>query len=248
MAKIEWDKQSEHYYETGVNHGVLYVQQTVDGEVSYKTGVAWNGLSSVSESPSGADANDIYADDMKYLTLRSEEEYGGSLEAYTYPDEFSECDGSKMFGDNGTIVVGQQTRKSFGLVYETTLGNDTVGNDYGTKLHIVWNATANPSQRQYQTINSSPEAITLSWEFTTIKVDSNFKYNDIDIKPFSHLEIDLTQFSDENKQWIRDELFGSDTKEPTLYPQHKFLKRLHEKLGDTVFSSSVSGEAAEASL
>lgn len=163
-SKLEWDATGEHFYETGVKMGVLYPQ--VNG--AYPKGVVWNGLTAVTESPSGADANAIYADDNKYLELRAAEEFGATVEAYTYPDEFAECDGSASPVDG--VRIGQQPRKPFGLCYRTIIGNDDKRDEYGYKIHLIYNATASPSERSYQTVNDSPEAITFSWEMTTTPV------------------------------------------------------------------------------
>ena len=163
-SKLEWDAAGEHYYETGVKMGVLY--PIVNG--AYPNGVVWNGLTAVTESPSGADATAIYADDSKYLELRAAEEFGATVEAYTYPDEFAECDGSASPIDG--VKIGQQPRKPFGLCYRTILGNDAERDEYGYKIHLIYNATASPSERSYQTVNDSPEAITFSWEMTTTPV------------------------------------------------------------------------------
>lgn len=165
MPKLEWDKTAEHFYETGVDQGVLYVQKA-DG--TYDTGIAWNGLTAVTESPSGAESNPIYADNIKYLDLRSVEEFGATIEAYTYPDEFGICDGTAEPATG--ISVGQQPRRRFGFVYRTRIGNDTMGDELGYKLHLIYNATASPSEKAYQTVNDSPEAITFSWELTTTPV------------------------------------------------------------------------------
>ena len=166
MSKLLWDKTGERFYETGVKMGVLYVQQTGG---AYNKGVAWNGLTAVTESPSGAEANPMYADDIKYLNLFSAEEFGATVEAYTYPEEFEQCDGSASISTG--VMIGQQERKQFGLCYRTTLGNDTDGNDYGYKLHLIYGAKASPSEKAYATINDSPEAITFSWELTTTPVN-----------------------------------------------------------------------------
>lgn len=162
MAALTWDQTGERLYETGVSNGVLYPRSALG---AYPLGVAWNGLSSVTESPSGADASPIYADNIKYLNLISKEEFGASIEAYTYPDEFAACDGSAEL--NAGVFVGQQPRQAFGLVYKTVLGNDALGNDYGYKLHIIYNAIASPTEKGYSTINDSPDAMTFSWDLTT---------------------------------------------------------------------------------
>ena len=198
MAKIEWDKTGERLYETGVKNGVLYVQE---GGV-YPKGVAWNGLTAVTESPSGAEATPLYADDIKYLNLLSAEEFGATIEAYTYPDEFAECDGSAALADG--VMIGQQPRKTFGLCYRTTIGNDTNGNDYGYKLHIIYGALAAPSEKAYATINDSPEAITFSWEVTTTPV------NVTGAKPTASITIDSTKATPEKLAALEDILYGKN--------------------------------------
>lgn len=200
--KLVWDKTGERYYETGVKQGVVYPQATGG---TYPKGVAWNGLSAVTESPSGAEANPIYADDIKYLNLMSNEEFGATIEAYTYPDEFAQCDGSAEIATG--VTIGQQTRKSFGLSYKTTLGNDTEGNDYGYKLHLIYGALAAPSEKAYATINDSPEAITFSWEVTTTPVSvSGFK-------PTAQLTIDSTKVDSEKLAALEEILYGKDPTE-----------------------------------
>ena len=197
--KLVWDKVGERYYETGVKKGVLYKQ---DSSGAYPKGVAWNGLTALTESPSGAEATPLYADNIKYLNLRSAEEFGGTIEAYTYPDEFGECDGSATLADG--VTIGQQARKTFGLSYVTTLGNDVNGNDYGYKIHLVYGATASPSEKGYATINDSPEAITLSWEFSTTPV------NVTGFKPTAHLEIDSKKCPAEKLKQLEEILYGKD--------------------------------------
>lgn len=193
MALIIWDADKDRIYETGAYHGALYsMTSDDDGNIVYGTPVPWNGLSSVSESPSGADANDTYADNMKYLSLRSEEEYGGTIEAYSAPAEFDTCDGRISYGG---IIIGQQSRKPFCFSFTSIVGNSLKGNDYGKKYHIVWNATANPSQKQYQTINSSPEPISFSWEFSTIK--TTISSSSLNIKPISHIEVDSSRIKND---------------------------------------------------
>ena len=198
MAKIEWDKTGERLYETGVKNGVLYVQE---GGV-YGNGVAWNGLTAVTESPSGAEATPLYADDIKYLNLLSAEEFGATIEAYTYPDEFAACDGSAALADG--VMIGQQARKTFGLCYRTTIGNDTDGNDHGYKLHIIYGALAAPSEKAYATVNDSPEAITFSWEITTTPV------NVTGAKPTASITIDSTKANPEKLAALEDILYGKD--------------------------------------
>ena len=198
MARLVWDKTGERFYETGVKNGVLYVQEGG----AYQTGVAWNGLTAVTESPSGAEATPLYADDIKYLNLLSAEEFGATIEAYTYPDEFAACDGSAALADG--VMIGQQARKTFGLCYKTTIGNDTNGNDYGYKLHIIYGALAAPSEKAYATINDSPEAITFSWEVTTTPV------NVTGAKPTAYITIDSTKATPKNLAALEDILYGKD--------------------------------------
>lgn len=198
MSKIVWDKTGERLYETGVKNGVLYLQT----EGVYNNGVAWNGLTAVTESPSGAEATALYADDMKYLNLYSAEEFGATIEAYTYPDEFAECDGSKELVDG--VTIGQQTRKSFGLCYRTVIGNDTDGEAYGYKLHIIYGAMASPSEKAYATINDSPEAITFSWEVTTTPVNVS------GAKPTASVVIDSTKADPTKLAALEVILYGKD--------------------------------------
>lgn len=199
MSKIVWDKTGERYYETGVKNGVLYVQ---DSSGSYPKGVAWNGLTAITESPSGAEATSLYADDMKYLNLTSAEEFGATVEAYTYPDEFAECDGSATLVEG--VTIGQQTRKTFGLCYRTALGNDVQNEAYGYKLHIIYGAKAAPSEKAYSTINDSPEAITFSWELTTTPV------NVTGAKVTACITIDSTKVDPTKLAALEKILYGSD--------------------------------------
>ena len=205
MAKLVWDQTGEHFYETGIRNGVLYVQ---NANGTYQNGVAWNGLTSVTESPTGAEATAIYADDIKYLNLYSVEEFGATIEAYTYPDDFAQCDGSAtpVTGMN----IGQQTRKSFGFCYRTALGNDVAGEDYGYKLHILYGCKASPSEKSYQTINDSPEAITFSWEITTTPVDVT------GYKPTSCIIIDSTKCNETKLTALEATLYGDATHSATL--------------------------------
>lgn len=205
MSKIVWDKTGERLYETGVNQCVLYVQND-DG--SYPAGVAWNGLTTVTESPSGAESTPLYADDVKYLELFSAEEFGATLECYTYPDEFAECDGSAEVAEG--VIIGQQSRKTFGLCYRTTLGNDVKGNEYGYKLHLIYGAKASPSEKAYSTINDSPEAITFSYEITTTPV------NVTGYKPTASMIIDSTKVDAEKLASLEDMLYGTDSEEAKL--------------------------------
>ena len=205
MSKIVWDAIGEHTFETGVRNGVLYLQ---GAEGTYNTGVAWNGLTSVSESPEGAEPTDLYADDVKYLTLMSAENFKATIEAYTYPVEFEECDGSATIAKG--VVIGQQPRKPFGLCYRTAIGNDTDGNEHGYKLHIVYGCQASPSEKQYSTINDSPEAITFSWEVNTTPVNVNGK------KPTATLIIDSTKADKAKLTALEAILYGSEEQEPRL--------------------------------
>ena len=198
FSPLVWDQTGEKFYETGVKNGVLYVQHT-DG--TYPKGVAWNGLTAVTESPSGAEKTALYADDTKYLNMMSAEEFGATIEAYTYPDEFAQCDGSAEIADG--VTIGQQARKTFGMAYKTTLGNDVSNNDYGYKLHIIYGALASPSEKGYSTINDSPEAITFSWEVTTTPVNVTGK------KPTASLVIDSTKANPEKLTALEKILFGS---------------------------------------
>ena len=204
MSKIVWDQTGERLYETGVNHGVLYIPTSG----AYSKGVAWNGLTAVTESPSGAEATALYADDIKYLNLMSTEEFACTIEAYTYPDEFAECDGSASLVAG--VNIGQQPRKTFGLCYRTTIGNDTESNAHGYKLHMVYGCLAAPSEKAYATINDSPEAITFSWEVSTTPV------NVTGHKPTALLTIDSTKADPTKLAALEDILYGKDQVEPRL--------------------------------
>lgn len=199
MAKITWDKTGERLYETGVDHGVLYLLQS---NGTYDKGVAWNGLTAVTESPSGAEPNPLYADNIKYLNLLSTEEFGATIEAYTYPDEFAECDGSASLVDG--VMAGQQKRKTFGLCYRTVIGNDIDGNDHGYKLHFIYGALAAPSEKAYNTINDSPEAITFSWEISTTPVEVT------GFKPMASVTIDSTKADSTKLTALEVILYGKD--------------------------------------
>lgn len=204
MSRITWDTVGERYYETGVKMGVLYPIQT--GGL-YNKGVAWNGLTAVTESPSGAEATALYADDTKYLNLLSNEEFGATIEAYTYPEEFAECDGSAALAKG--VMIGQQKRKTFGLCYRTAIGNDVDGSDYGYKLHLVYGCLASPSEKAYATINDSPEAITFSWEVSTTPVSVT------GFKPTSQITIDSTKVDAVKLASLEDILYGKDGEEDT---------------------------------
>lgn len=205
MSKLVWDATGKRLYETGVKNGVLYPQ---DSGGTYPKGVAWNGLTTVTESPSGAEATPLYADDIKYLNLMSTEELGGTIEAYTYPDEFAECDGSASIATG--VFIGQQPRKTFGMAYTTTLGNDVENNAYGYKLHLIYGALASPSEKAYSTINDSPDAITFSWEFSTTPVNvSGFK-------PTANIVIDSTKVTPEKLTALEKILYGDTDTEARL--------------------------------
>ena len=204
MATLTWDVQGKRYYETGVSKGVLYPFK----EGKYSKGVAWNGLTAVNESPSGAEPTPLYADNIKYLNLLSNEEFAATVEAYTYPDEFAECDGSAELAVG--VSVGQQKRIPFGLSYVTKLGNDADGQDHGYKIHLIYGALAKPTQKNYATINDSPEAITFSWELSTTPVAVP------NMKPTACITIDSTKVTPENLKKIEDKLYGRDDEEATL--------------------------------
>lgn len=213
MAKLVFDKTGERFYETGVSNGVLYVQDESGG---YPIGVAWNGLINVTESPSGAEATPLYADNIKYLQLMSAEEFGATIEAYTYPDEFEACDGSVELSPG--VTIGQQDRKPFGLCYKTIIGNDVKGNNLGYKLHLIYGAVAGPSEKAYQTVNDSPEAITFSWEITTTPVEV------ADHKPTASLIIDSTKINAAKLAKIEEKLYGSVSTQPTLPTPSEILQ------------------------
>ena len=204
MSKLVWDETGKRFYETGVKQCVLYPQ--VSG--AYPKGVAWNGITAVSESSSGAEPTPLYADDIKYLNLMSNEEFGATIEAYTYPDEFAECDGSASIATG--VSIGQQARKPFGLCYRTVLGNDTENNDYGYKLHLIYGCQAAPSEKAYATINDSPEAITFSWEVTTTPV------NVTGFKPTASVTIESTKVDKDKLAALEAILYGSESEEPRL--------------------------------
>lgn len=210
MSILEWDKTGEKLYETGVEKGVLY--KKVAGE--YPVGVVWNGLISVNESPSGAEPTALWADNRKYLNLMSTEEYGASIEAYTYPDEFEECDGSKELAPG--VYAGQQNRTEFGMAYTSLIGNDEEGTDYGYKIHLIYGALASPSERAHATVNDSPEAATLSWEVSTTPVEITKKVNGKKLKPTASLTIDSTKTDAAKLAALEAILYGSESTEARL--------------------------------
>ena len=204
MAKLIWDAVGEKFYEMGTKKGVLYPMSDTG---TYENGVAWNGLTAVTESPSGAEETKLYADDIKYASLRSAEEYGYTVEAYTYPDEWAPCDGSAEVAKG--VTIGQQKRKGFGFSWVTTVGND-ISDEVAQKLHIAWNSTASPSEKSYATINDNPDAITFSWECSTSPV--NVKNH----RPTSHMEIDLSKLKEKTVTAITEKLWGTESTDPTL--------------------------------
>lgn len=207
MVKLQWDLAGQRLYETGTSKGVLFPQNTTGG---YDAGVAWNGLQSVKKSPDGAEETPLYADNKKYLSLFSAENLRGSIDAYTYPDEFEACDGSATI--NPGVHVGQQTRKPFGLVYSTIVGNDTQGNSYGEKMHFIYNAKVSPSERAYETVNEDPTALTFSWEYSTTPVD----LSDIGLLPSAGITVSKTEVTPEAWSQLQDLVYGTAEKEPTL--------------------------------
>ena len=205
MAKLIFNNVGERLFETGVKNGVLYVMGD-DG--AYENGVVWNGLTAVTESPSGAETTPLYADDVKYVVIYAAEEFGATVEAYTYPEEFEQCDGSAAISEG--ITIGQQTRKSFGMCYKTSVGNDVQGQDYGYKIHIIYGAKAAPSEKSYSTINDSPEAVTFSWELSTVPVPVEGH------NPTATMVIDSTRVPAEKMTLIEAKLYGSEDSEATL--------------------------------
>lgn len=218
MAKLVWDKTGERLYETGVNQCALFPIQ--DGGV-YTKGVAWNGITAITESPSGAEATALYADNIKYLNLMSTEELGATIEAYMFPDEFAECDGSANIADG--VSIGQQKRKTFGLAYKTILGNDEESNDYGYKLHLLYGALAAPSERAYATVNDSPEAITLSWELSTTPVTVD------GFKPTASVTIDSTKTDPAKLKTLEDIIYGTEAAEPKLPLPNEIVEIMNTK-------------------
>lgn len=205
MTKLKWDQTGEKLYETGVSNGVLYLQ---DAQGAYSKGVAWNGLTAVTESPSGAEPTALFADNIKYLNLMSNEEFAATVEAYMYPDEFMECDGSKEVAKG--VYAGQQARKTFGMCYKTILGNDAKGEEYGYKLHFIYGALAAPSEKAYATVNDSPEAITFSWELSTTPVEVP------NGKPTACITIDSTKCDPTKLSALEDIIYGSAEQEARL--------------------------------
>lgn len=215
MSQIIWDSTGTRFYETGLDRGVLYLK---DQGTTYNKGYAWNGLITVTEKPSGAEPTSKYADNIKYATLRSAEEFGATIEAYTYPDEFAACDGSVV--SNGAII-GQQPRKMFAMSYRTKIGNDQEGESHAYKLHIIYNCTASPSEKSFQTINDSPDAITFSWEITTDPISMGSSY-----KPASYIIIDSRKAKKNKLEALEKILYGSNDAEPRLPDPEEVLTLL----------------------
>ena len=205
MPKLKWDETGTRIYETGTKNGVVY---PMNSSGAYPEGVAWNGLTAVTESPSGADITDLWADDMKYASIRATETFGGTIEAYTYPDEFAVCDGSAVLTSG--VTIGQQPRKAFGFCYRTVIGNDVDVNDHGYKLHLIYGATVSPSEKAYSTINDSPDAITFSWEFQTTPVAFADSANAALYKPTACIVVDSTKTDATKLQALLDKLYGTD--------------------------------------
>ena len=215
MARLIWDEVGQRFFETGVKNGVLYVQ---DNNGSYKNGVVWNGLTAVTESPSGAEETPLYADDVKYLTLRSAEEFGATVEAYTYPEEFEQCDGSASIAEG--VTIGQQARRAFGLCYRTSVGNDIQGQNFSYKLHLIYGCTVAPSEKSYSTINDNPEAITFSWELSTVPVPVD------GFSPTASLVIDASKVDEGKMQQLEDALFGNESNEAKLLLPNEIMEML----------------------
>ena len=207
MVKLQWDQAGQRLYETGTNKGVLFVQ---DDTGSYGTGVAWNGLVSVQKSNDGAEENPLYADNMKYLSLMSAENLRGSIDAYTYPEEFEACDGSVAI--NQGVYIGQQARVPFGMVYSTIVGNDTQGNAFGEKMHFIYNAKVSPTERAYETVNEDPTALTFSWEYSTTPVD----LSDIGLQASAGVVVSKHEVGATAWKALQDLVYGTADKEPTL--------------------------------
>ena len=237
MSKLIWDEDSKRTYETGVSKGVLYPIQN-DGK--YSLGVAWNGLTAVTESPSGAEATPIYADDIKYLNLISAEEFGATVEAYTYPQEFEACDGSAEIQPG--VCIGQQDRKKFGMSYVTVFGNNEKGNSYGYKLHLIYGATAAPSEKAYNTINESPEPITFSWELSTTPVSVD------NMKPTASVTIDSTKVNKEKLKILEGILYGSEYSNPRLPLPDEIAEIFKEDIQALKATPSVTNGASNVSI
>ena len=218
MARLIWDEVGQRFFETGVKNGVLYVQ---DNDGSYKNGVVWNGLTAVTESPSGAEETPLYADDVKYLTLRSAEQFGATIEAYTYPEEFEQCDGSAAIATG--VTIGQQARRAFGLCYRTAVGNDIQGQEFSYKLHLLYGCTVAPSEKSYSTINDNPEGITFSWELSTVPVPVD------GFKPTASLVIDASKVDEGKMALLENALFGDAENEATLLLPNQIMELISQE-------------------
>ena len=216
MARLNWDATGERAYEMGTKNGVLYPMNNAGG---YEEGVAWNGLTALTESPSGAEETKLWADDIKYASLRSAEEYGFTIEAYTYPDEWEPCDGSAQVATG--VTIGQQKRKGFGFSWVTTVGND-ISDEAGQKIHVVWGATASPSEKSYATVNDNPDAITFSWECTTTPVNATGH------RATAHMEINCMKLKEKTVKLIEDKLWGNDTDKATLPTPDELIKLIED--------------------
>lgn len=213
MSKIKWDQIGERLYETGVDHGVLF---PMGEDNNYDNGVAWNGLSAVNENPSGGEPNPVWADNIKYLNLMSAEDFGATIEAYTYPPEFEACNGCVEVAPG--VTIAQQDRKMFGFSYRTLIGNDTVGTNFGYKIHLVYGAQASPSEKNNQTVNDSPEAASMSWDLSTTPVEVP------GFKPTAHFVIDSTKTNKVQLTKLEELLYGTDEAEPTLPTPEKIIE------------------------
>lgn len=239
MTRITWDDTGKRLYETGTDRGVLFPTITEGASAGdYGAGVPWNGLTNVNETPSGAEETALYADNSKYLALYSQEEYGGTIEAYTYPDEFAECDGSKEVVPG--VTIGQQSRKRFGFSYRTLLGNDVQGNDYGYKIHLVYGAMASPSEKAYETINDSPAAMTMSWDFSTVPVYAGENY-----KKTSLIVVDSTKVAADRLTALEAVLYGSENTQPRLPLPEEVYSIINGNTNGSTGSTGETGETGE---
>ena len=230
MSKLVWDKTGERFYETGVDHGVIY---RFDNDTkTFKNGEAWNGLTAVNESPSGAEASPVYADNIKYLNLMSAEDFGATIECYTYPDSFAECNGEAEIADG--VSIGQQTRKLFAFCYRTLLGNDTEGTDYGYMINIIYNCLASPSERSHSTVNDSPEAASLSYTISTTPVEVT------DFKPTAILRINSVTTDEDALEAIEEALYGTQSEEPYCPMPNKILEIIQNATGVTGATGATS--------
>lgn len=238
MARLQWDQTGERYFETGVDHGALYIYDKTDRE--YNDSHVWNGLTGVTESPSGAEPTPLYADNIKYLNLMSAEEFGATIEAFTYPDAFARCDGSYV---RGGVAVSQQNREQFGMAYRTRVGNDVEGDSLGYKLHLIWGAQAAPSEKAYATVNDTPEALTFSWTLSTTAVPFPDESEFSGLKPTAHMVIDSRTADQAALTELEGILYGSETEEARLPMPHEVLEMFPET-GDVSQASLPIGEEA----